>query len=261
MMARQARQESSTGYYHVMLRGINREAIYTSDSAKKYFMELVKQQQDNDLWHLAAWCVMSNHVHLVVKSEKVAMAKAVKIISLKFAAHYNRAQDRIGPVFGGRFRSENIETDAYLLGVLRYIHHNPVKANMVQDVAHYRWSSYGEYHDEVKYLDKEQKSFVLSLFNNSLPRFAEFHAAHDDQEEYLETREDAKQYKDEWAIKIIESFCTEKGILVGKQIISNPELFEEISRRLTQQAGLSLREAAKVLEVTHNMVYRALQDE
>ncbi|MDP3058064.1 MAG: transposase [bacterium] len=261
-MARQARQESSTGYYHVMARGINnREFLFRRDAEKNRFLELVKDQQDAELLKLIAYCVMDNHVHLIIKAAKTCMSKAVKVISLRFAAYYNRSHNRIGPVFGDRFRSEKVESDAYLLGALRYIHRNPVKANIVQDVTKYRSSSYSEYLNAVKYIDEAQKLYVLELFNNSSQSFAEFHVLEDDEKEYLETAEDLEKWKAEFAVKVFERFCEEKGIREGKEIISNPELFEEICRLLTQQARLSLRETAKLMEVTHKMVYRALRED
>lgn len=259
-MSRQARHESQTGYYHVMMRGINREFLFRHDADKCYFMELVKDQQTDRLLELVAWCVMNNHVHMIVKAEKGAMSKAIKIISLKFAAHYNRVYHRIGPVFGDRFRSESIESDAYLLGALRYIHRNPVKANITQDVAGYNWSSYREYFNDVRYISEEKKAFVLGLFSNNLRSLAGFHVPEDDNE-YLETREDIEKSKWELAAKLMESFCIEKGIRAAKEVTSSPEFFEEICKLLTQQGRLSLRETAKLLEVTHKMVYRSLQND
>ncbi|MBS3938339.1 MAG: hypothetical protein KGZ50_07185 [Peptococcaceae bacterium] len=100
----------------------------------------------------------------------------------------------IWPVFGERFRSERIESDAYLSGALRYIHRNPVKASITQDVAGYEWSSYGEFFNDVRYINEEQKAVVLDLFAINIRSLAQFHAQEDDND-YLETREDIEKYK------------------------------------------------------------------
>lgn len=257
-MVRQPRRESSTGYYHVMLRGINRDFFFKQDNDKQVFLRLVKEQQEDNLIQLAGWCIMDNHVHMIIKAEKVAMSKAIKVISLKFAARYNRAHQRIGPVFGDRYRSENIEDDAYLLGALRYIHLNPVRTRMIGTAAAYQWSSYGEYVGGVRYISEEQKSFVLGLFGGNLQSCAEFHTRLDEIE-YLETREDLEMFRKEHAIRMLEDFCREKGVIRTKQLQANPKLFTEISMRLTQEGRLSLRQAAKLLETTHKRVYQALQ--
>ena len=88
---------------------------------------------------------MSNHLHIIVKTEMATFSRAVKVISLRYAARYNRLHRRVGPVFGDRYRSEVIEDDAYLLGAIRYIHMNPVQARLVADPADYQWSSYREW--------------------------------------------------------------------------------------------------------------------
>jgi REP element-mobilizing transposase RayT len=258
-MARQARQESGTGYYHVMMRGINREFLFKRDSDKAYYMELVREQQVNRMLELLAWCVMDNHVHMIVKAEKEEMSKAIKIISLKFAAHYNREHKRIGPVFGDRFRSENIEDDKYLLGALRYVHLNPVKAKLVNDMAAYRWSSFVEYLGQAHYVTDGQKAVALELFGGDLQRFITFHAQEDDSE-YLEIREDVEQNKEALASAAIETFCRENGVMHAKEIQASPELFGELCRRLVHGVGLSLRKTAEYLATTHQKVHQALQE-
>jgi len=87
------------------------------------------------------------------------MSKAIKVISLKFAARYNKGQQRIGPVFGGRYRSECIEDDSFLLGALRYIHLNPVKAGLTDGPATYLWSSYNEYVTEAGFFARAAEDF------------------------------------------------------------------------------------------------------
>ena len=242
-----------------MLRGINRDFFFKRESEKKLFLELVKEQQDNKLFEVVAWCIMDNHVHMIVKADTVDMSKAIKIVSLKFAARYNKTQQRTGPVFGDRYRSECIEDDSYLLGALRYVHLNPVKAGITKSPSHYPWSSYDEYLDGANFIDENQRRFILGMFSDNLEGFAQFHTRPDDTE-YLETREDIEKHRSILANKLLEDFCCERGITSAEQIHGSPELFAEISMRLTQRAKLSLRQAAELLETTHKRVYQALSD-
>jgi len=258
-MARKPRQESSTGYYHVILRGINRDFFFQRDSEKRLILELVKEQQDAKLFELVAWCIMDNHIHMIVKADVADMSKAFKVISLKFAARYNKVQQRVGPVFGDRYKSECIEDDAYLLGALRYIHLNPVKAGMTDSPAVYLWSSFNEYVNGVRFLSQQQRTFILELFNGSSKTFIEFHAR-PDETEYLEIREDLEKHRKDVALRLLEDFCSEKGITKSQQIHGNPEFFAEISMRLTIEAKLSFRQAAEILETTHRRVHQALQN-
>ena len=258
-MARQARQESVSGYYHVMMRGINREFIFQEDSYKSVFMELLDEQLACGHIALAAWCVMDNHVHMLIRAEKEALSKAIKTVSVKFAAMYNREQKRIGPVFGGRFKSENIEDDGYLVGVLRYIHGNPVKARLVSDASEYRWSSYGEYLGEPRYVTISERDFVWSLFNGDQQSFRSYHA-HNDDLDYLDTREDAAQNREDRAFRLIEAFCRTHGIVYANEIHQHRELFEVLCRSLVIDAGLTLRKVAEYLSTTHQRVYEAVKD-
>ncbi|MBT9135315.1 MAG: hypothetical protein DDT34_00365 [Firmicutes bacterium] len=257
-MARKPRQESSTGYYHVMLRGINRDFLFKRENEKRLFLELVKEQQDDKLLELVAWCIMDNHIHMMVKSDVANMSKAIKVISLKFAARYNKGQQRIGPVFGDRYRSECIEDDSFLLGALRYIHLNPVKAGLTDGPAAYLWSSYNEYVTEAGFLHEQQRIFILGLFNENLKSFADFHTRLDETD-YLEIQEDIDKQRKEMAQQLLDCFCLKWGITKAQQIHRNPELFTEISARLTIGAKLSLRQAAAMLETTHRRVHQALQ--
>ena len=88
---------------------------------------------------------MDNHVHLLINADLDLMADALKRTNIKFAMRYNKKYDRVGHVFQGRYKSEVINTEQYLLGVIRYIHNNPVKAEIVAEAGDYKWSSYNAY--------------------------------------------------------------------------------------------------------------------
>ncbi len=130
-MSRQARIQSPTDYYHVMMRGNNRESIFGKDEQKRFFLESLKMQGEDQTIDIVAYCIMDNHVHIVVKANIIDLAKAIKRINIKYAMNFNQKRDRIGHVFQDRFKSEAIEDDKYLIQAIRYIHNNPVAAKMV----------------------------------------------------------------------------------------------------------------------------------
>jgi len=259
-MPRTGRQVSSTGYYHVMIRGINKEFVFQSDDDRRLLLELLGEQQASGKFELAAWCIMSNHLHFIVKTELATLSRAVKVINLRYAARYNRLHRRVGPVFGDRYRSEIIEDDAYLLGALRYIHMNPVQAQLVAGPADYQWSSYSEYAMDRTHISETQKEFVLGLLGGDVRGFTEFHRQ-SDLTLYLETGEDREAYRLAAAYKVLEQFCALHGIERAAQLKRNPEIFSAICRHLTQDLGLTLRKTAEVLETSHTKVYQALQED
>jgi len=88
---------------------------------------------------------MDNHIHILLQEQSEPVGVALKCISSSYVLWFNKKYGRCGHLFQERFKSEIVGTDAYFLTVLRYIHQNPIKAKLVEDISHYKWSSYGEY--------------------------------------------------------------------------------------------------------------------
>jgi len=258
-MPRHSRKESSTGYYHVMLRGINQEFLFSKEANKKRLLNLIKEQQTAGLFELGAWCIMDNHAHMLLCAEINMLSKAIKIINLKYASYYNLNQNRTGPVFGDRFRSETIENDRYLLGVVRYIHNNPVKAGLVKSPTEHKWNSYKEYLYTPRYISSKQKNYLLSIFGYGLQDFSKFHAQDDDLV-YIDTSESETSRREELAIKIINSICEKHGIANKKSIQANPHLFAFVCKKLVREIRLPLRRTAKHLETNLSKISRTLQE-
>ena len=153
-MARQLRKESATGIHHVMLRGINRQDIFVDSEDYRVFIyylhQLVRPKDDSGQPLPAyatfyAYCIMSNHVHLLIKEGSESLSSAVKRIAAAYARYYNTKYQHYGHLFQDRFKSEPVNDAAYFFTLLRYIHQNPVAAGLTRDVASYEWSSWGEY--------------------------------------------------------------------------------------------------------------------
>ncbi len=144
-MARQKRMISEQRIYHIVMKGINANRIFVKDSDYSFFMKFFKEAcRDYDV-EMLAYCLMSNHIHLMLKFNDDNMTEMFKSFGAKYVPKYNSNHDRIGPLFNGRFYSSPINDDGYLLAVIRYIHYNPVKAGISKSLDEYRWSSYKEY--------------------------------------------------------------------------------------------------------------------
>ena len=134
-MARQARKLSRTNIYHVMLRGINRQTIFEDNEDMNYFLSEVKRCKDISDFRLYAFCLMSNHVHLLLETN---LDMIFRRLGSRYAGWYNRKYGRVGHLFQDRYRSENVETEQYFMTVLRYILQNPMKAGMEKQPGSYR---------------------------------------------------------------------------------------------------------------------------
>ena len=143
-MPRLARQIGTSGFYHVIPRGNGKRILFECDSDRKHFLSLLQRYgQKYELLYLA-WCLMDNHVHLLIDASSGNLFKAMHDIDSSYAQYYNTTYEHAGSVFQNRYTSIPIETDNYLLSVMRYIHLNPVKANLTQTPS-YPWSSYDDY--------------------------------------------------------------------------------------------------------------------
>ncbi|TLS38639.1 transposase [Pseudalkalibacillus caeni] len=114
-MPRKARRKSSTGIYHVILRGINKQTIFEEDEDKRKFLETLKKYKRISQFELYSYCLMDNHVHLLIKESEETVSKALKRISSSYVYWYNMKYERIGHLFQERFKSETVETRAYFL--------------------------------------------------------------------------------------------------------------------------------------------------
>lgn len=153
-MARLARRQSGTGIYHVMLRGNNRQDIFEDEEDYLRMLaclrSLCDRYDDNGIRLPAfcsfyAYCLMSNHVHLLIQEKEEKVGDTIKRLGVAYARYYNKKYNRNGHLFQDRFRSEPVNDMSYFLVLLRYIHQNPIKAGLTKDLYSYPWSSWREY--------------------------------------------------------------------------------------------------------------------
>ena len=144
-MPRRARKKSGTGMYHIMIRGIDRQSIFDEQADKVRFLEVLEKCKEISGFTLYAYCLMDNHVHLLLQERDEPVELIVKRIGSRYVYWYNLKYRRSGHLFGDRFRSEPVEDDAYFLTVVRYIHRNPVDAGLCSGPEEYTFSSYGAY--------------------------------------------------------------------------------------------------------------------
>lgn len=144
-MSRTARIQSATGTYHIMLRGVNRQQIFFDEEDYLLFTEILERYKSVSGYELYAYCLMGNHVHLLLKEGKESIGTVFRRIGASFAYWYNAKYERVGHVFQDRFKSEPVEDQRYLLTALRYILRNPVEAGLCSSPEDYPYSSAAEY--------------------------------------------------------------------------------------------------------------------
>ncbi len=140
-MPRHARQLAESGIYHVMLRGVNRDAIFLDDEDCARFLLALGQAKAASGCSVLAYCLMSNHAHLVLRTAEEPIGAVVKRLGVRYAGWFNRKYGRIGHLFQDRFKSLPVEDDAYFVTLLQYVWNNPVEAGLVDLPEEYLWSS------------------------------------------------------------------------------------------------------------------------
>ena len=169
-MPRTARKISRSGFYHVIIRGVNKQIIFSDDNDKKNFLHLLKYYSTKLNCIIHAYCLMDNHVHILIEDNACKLGELMRNITSVYALEYNQKSKRVGHLFQDRFKSQCIEDDDYLLRAVRYIHRNPEKADICK-TNQYKWSSYREFIYGGKIINR---SFILSKFNNNIEIFASF---------------------------------------------------------------------------------------
>ncbi len=257
-MVRTAREKCDSGIYHIILRGINRQDIFYDDDDFQHFLKTVGQTKTENQYTVHAYCLMSNHIHLLIRENTDNISRIMSRIGSSYAWWYNRKYDRSGHVFQGRYGSECVEDNTYLLTVMRYIHNNPVKAGMVRVPEEYKWSSLQAYYGGREYPVKlTETDFILGIIHversKAVDRLREFMGQENDDkclEDEIHKRKSDGEVKTE-----IETLMN--GELIGKLQGMEKAQRNEILRKIKESEGVTLRQIARVTGLSLNIVYSA----
>lgn len=153
-MPRQARLDAPGALHHIMVRGINKTDIFTNDQDKARFLERLGENVTEGKCSIYAWVLMDNHVHLLFKSGKHGISVVMRKLLTWYAQYFNRRHNRTGHLFQNRYKSILCDEENYLLALIRYIHLNPVRAQIVQTIEEldrYPWSGHSTIIGKSKY--------------------------------------------------------------------------------------------------------------
>ena len=127
---------------HIWCRGNRKQPIFVDDFDRERFLVLLAKVSKKLGWRCVAYCLMGNHVHLVVDVPAFTISRGMQLLNGQYAQAFNRRHGYVGHLFQGRFSASRVDDDAYSLQVGRYVVLNPVRAGMVGDAVEWSWSSH-----------------------------------------------------------------------------------------------------------------------
>lgn len=144
-MGRAWRIEYEGALYHLMSRGNDGQDIYLNDDDRKLFLETISEMSERFEVDIFAYVLMSNHYHLLVRTHRANLKKAMQWFGTTYTRRFNNRNFKKGHLFQGRYKSILVQNDSYLMQLSCYIHRNPLRAGIVRRLIDYKWSSYPIY--------------------------------------------------------------------------------------------------------------------
>lgn len=248
-MPRVARQQSESGIYHIMIRGIDHQRIFKDEEDNAKFLRVLKDCKAISEFNLLAYCLMGNHAHLLLKIGNENSEQIMKRIGVRYVYWYNRKYARCGHLFQDRFKSEPVDDDTYLLAAVRYIHRNPVKAGICKNISDYKWSSYADYirpgSDGLT-----DTAFVFEILPQN--KVEEFHNQNTD-DACLDLDERAKRLTDERFMKDMFQISKCKNAAEFQQLEAAKR---DLHIGMLREKGYSIRQISRLTGISKGIVER-----
>ena len=250
-MPRAARTASDHDMYHVMARGINQVQLFYDDEDRRAFIERLWRYRDACGILVCSWCLMANHVHLLVCSTLPTLSGFMKRLQLSYSHYYDNRYDRQGYLFQGRFRSVPIESEAQLLSVVRYIHRNPIEVGLgVSD-----WTSFDDIANARGSTDCE---LVLSLFAEDRQQaglaFSRFVSNGEATDPVFSEANARRRIRDEDATRIIMEAA---GTASCQAVCDLDAPARDAVVAMARARGLTVRQIARLTGLNRGVVLRA----
>lgn len=151
--------------YHIYQRGNNKEYIFQDDNIKEFILKCLEKYNKILDYEVLAYVIMNNHYHLLLKTNKSPINQVMFYLNNLLGKYIKSSLERTGHAFEGRYKCKLIDSDAYLIWLLRYIHRNPIKANICGELGDYPWSSHNLYKNNIS--SNINTKFILSMLGSS----------------------------------------------------------------------------------------------
>jgi len=262
-MPRQARIYSETGIYHIMMRGNEKRKIFLDDEDRRRFIYTLFEKASEEKSDIYAYCLMDNHIHLLLHEDGANIARLMKRINVSFVYYFNKKYKRVGHLFQDRYKSEVVDNEDYLLAAVRYIHNNPVKAGIVRSPEEYWWSSYYDYINTKK-RNELITDKILNIFSKNIAvavkQFIDFSSLDCDIEfiDFIEkSKDEIRLEQEKHAMETLDAILSYKGLYIDDLLKKeNCRLINESIIYLKKEFNLSARQIALITSVSRGTVLK-----
>ena len=245
------RATAESGLYHVVTRGNGRQILFEDDRDRRFFLETLGGELPKRSVGIIAWCLMENHVHLVLEdcSDGIeSLSEAMRVLLATYARRFNGRGGHVGHVFQARFSSTPIEDERHLLATVRYVHLNPERAGICP-AEKYEWSSYAEY---VGCPGICSTGLVLDLVGGreGFVEFCRESCSSDLPVDYRPPRASADEL-----LMFARGVLADAGFGSPESVKSLPKGKRDAALRVMSAAGMSIREIERMTGVGRGTVY------
>lgn len=243
---RKKRLYSDIGFYHTVIRGVNKQIIFFEAADKEYFLFLLKKFAKKYCMKVHAYCLMDNHVHLLLQDSNKNLSPFMQLLASVYARYFNRKYDRIGHLYQDRFASEIISNNSYLVVVFRYIIQNPKKAGLCQ-TNNFKWNSYNSYRKNKTFIET---SLLKNIFGNINKLYKYLNDDNDDECLDISLRPSEKElYYIEKIKKLLKSHTPVINMEQSKTVIKQ-------KIKILREAGLSIRVISRTTGISIGIIQR-----
>ena len=234
-------------YVHITTHGISEEYIYEDINEKRKIRKLILENQEKFNINVISFCIMSNHLHLLIKfNQPKDLSMYMHKINTIYAIYYNKKHNRTGYVYKDRFHSQIIKDIKHLQNAIVYIHNNPVKAKICNKVDEYEFSSY------LNFWEEKQEEAINIFYSQDY--YNKIHNRNDYEVEYISNFE---KISEEDAKEILKEYLSKKNITI-EELKENKENLYEICNILRNDYKVSYRKLEKIIEIGREAIRRVM---
>ncbi len=253
-MSRISRKSFDSCFFHVICQGFEKKYIFDDQKFKEKYFNLLKEFNEDYNIKILAYCIMDNHVHILLYCECIDnMSNFMKKVNSNFALYYNLLNERVGYVFRDRFLSEPIISKNQLLSCVSYIHYNPVLAGIVNELDKYHYSSYNDFLNKSNFVNDD---VLTLLFDSAKDYFELFSFIHSNEGYGIDIKKDNRR------LTYINSKNLIEKIMMDFDFCNFKESSENIKRyflKLFIREGITIYSIEKYFKIDHKYIKKLIR--